>query len=100
MLSLLHDLVNIDSGSAHRQGVAAVGQRVAEFLHGYGVPVQWHQGNEGGDALTVGPGISIEGGQGHLLLMGHRTLFSQGVKLNGGRSGSSTGVLTAPASRT
>jgi glutamate carboxypeptidase len=78
MLDLLRELVNIDSGSYHRAGVEAVGQRLIRFFeeHGLVVSVEPHE--------TFAPAIHVRLGQERsnerpIVLLGHRdTVFAQG----------------------
>lgn len=78
MLSLLEELVNIDSGSYDKPGVDAVGTRIAAFLAGEGIPVATIPVEGYGDALkaeVAGSG----GGNRPVVLMGHRdTVFPKG----------------------
>jgi len=78
MLAMIGELVSIDSGSGQDAGVDAVGRRLERFFAEEGVAVEWHRGEEGGDAFSAG--ASLAGGvQGHVLLMGHRdTVFPPG----------------------
>ncbi|MEE7489836.1 M20 family metallopeptidase [Methylobacterium oryzae] len=78
MLSLLEDLVNIDSGSYDKPGVDAVGIRIAEFLAGHGIPVTTIPVEGYGDALKANVAGS-GGGNRPVVLMGHRdTVFPKG----------------------
>ena len=78
MLALIGELVSIDSGSGHDVGVDAVGRRLERFFLEHDVPVEWHRGEDGGDAFSAGASLAA-GLQGHVLLMGHRdTVFPVG----------------------
>lgn len=92
MLTLLEEIVNIDSGSYDKSGVDAVGARLAAFLTGHGIPVTTISNDGYGDALkatVVGGG----GGNRPVVLMGHRdTVFPKGeaarrpFRIEGGRA--------------
>jgi glutamate carboxypeptidase len=79
MLTLLAELVNIDSGSYDKEGVDRVGAVIEAFLAGHGVEAQRIAMAEHGDALRAaipGPGGSSNR---HVLLLGHRdTVFPKG----------------------
>ncbi|MBA9061640.1 glutamate carboxypeptidase [Methylobacterium fujisawaense] len=78
MLSLLEELVNIDSGSYDKPGVDAVGIRIAEFLAGHGIPVTTIPVEGYGDAVKASVAGS-GGGNRPVVLMGHRdTVFPKG----------------------
>jgi glutamate carboxypeptidase len=76
MLDLIAELVGIDSGSADKAGVDAVGARLRGFLDQRGVATELIPHARYGDALRA----SVPGGTGRpVLLMGHRdTVFSRG----------------------
>lgn len=76
MLGLVAELVNIDSGSADKAGVDAVGARLSRFLNERGVKTETIPHPQRGDALRA----SVPCGTGRpVLLMGHRdTVFSRG----------------------
>ncbi len=78
MLALVGELVNIDSGSYDKQGVDAVGARVARFLGEHGIPVATVPVEGYGDALRAH--VQGSGGANRpVVLMGHRdTVFPKG----------------------
>lgn len=79
MLTLLEEIVNIDSGSYNKAGVDAVGGRLEHFFAEQCISVSWHwTGGDFGDALMAYVG-EAEGSSKPILLMGHRdTVFPQG----------------------
>ena len=75
MLRLLEDLVNTDSGSHDKGGVDRVGERLAAFLEGEGIPVQRRRIEAHGDAFSARVGAGVR----PVLLLGHRdTVFPAG----------------------
>jgi glutamate carboxypeptidase len=78
MLELLADLVNIDSGSYDKPGVAQVFRRLERHYNEHGLQVQPHyvDGIEAAISVTLNPGCTA--GQ-PVLLMGHcDTVFPKG----------------------
>ena len=77
MLSLLADLVNIDSNSFDKAGVDKVAARLRVFFDNHGIPYETIPLTDHGDALRA----VVSGGDGNkpLLLCGHRdTVFATG----------------------
>ena len=77
MLSLLADLVNIDSNSFDKAGVDKVAARLRVFFDNHGIPYDTIPLTDHGDALRA----VVSGGDGNkpLLLCGHRdTVFGTG----------------------
>ena len=77
MLSLLADLVNIDSNSFDKAGVDKVAARLKVFFDNHGIPYDTIPLTDHGDALRA----VVSGGDGNkpLLLCGHRdTVFATG----------------------
>lgn len=77
MLSLLADLVNIDSNSFDKAGVDKVAARLRVFFDNHGIPYDTIPLTDHGDALRA----VVSGGDGNkpLLLCGHRdTVFATG----------------------
>jgi glutamate carboxypeptidase len=92
MLSLLADIVNIDSGSFDKPGVARVFRRLEAFFLGQGLQVSPHfvDGVEAAISVTVNAGSTV--GR-PVLLMGHcDTVFPEGeaarrpFRIEGGRA--------------
>ena len=76
MLGLLEALVNIDSGSADKSGVDAVGKELLGFLGEHGIGCDVIANDRYGDAIRTRVG---EGTAEPILLMGHRdTVFPRG----------------------
>lgn len=78
MVSLLEEVVNIDSGSYDKAGVDAVGERFRRFFEEEGIPTNTHPREVYGDAITVE--VAGAGGSNKpIVLMGHRdTVFPKG----------------------
>ena len=77
MLSLMADLVNIDSNSFDKAGVDKVAARLRVFFDNHGIPYDTIPLTEHGDALRA----VVSGGDGNkpILLCGHRdTVFATG----------------------
>ena len=77
MLSLLADLVNIDSNSFDKAGVDKVAARLRVFFDNHGIPYETIPLTDHGDALRT----VVSGGDGNkpILLCGHRdTVFATG----------------------
>ena len=77
MLSLLADLVNIDSNSFDKAGVDKVAARLRVFFDNHGIPYDTIPLTDHGDALRA----VVSGGDGNkpILLCGHRdTVFATG----------------------
>ena len=77
MLSLLADLVNIDSNSFDKAGVDKVAARLKVFFDNHGIPYDTIPLTDHGDALRA----VVSGGDGNkpILLCGHRdTVFATG----------------------
>ena len=77
MLSLLADLVNIDSSSFDKAGVDKVAARLRVFFDNHGIPYDTIPLTDHGDALRA----VVSGGDGNkpILLCGHRdTVFATG----------------------
>ena len=77
MLSLMADLVNIDSNSFDKAGVDKVAARLRVFFDNHGIPYDTIPLTDHGDALRA----VVSGGDGNkpLLLCGHRdTVFATG----------------------
>ena len=77
MLSLLADLVNIDSNSFDKVGVDKVADRLQAFFDDHAIPYETIQLTEHGDTLRA----VVSGGDGNkpILLCGHRdTVFATG----------------------
>jgi glutamate carboxypeptidase len=78
MVSLLEEVVNLDSGSYDKPGVDVVGERFARFFEEHGIPVERRPRETFGDAFlasVAGPG----GANRPIVLMGHRdTVFPKG----------------------
>ncbi len=77
MLSLLADLVNIDSNSFYKAGVDKVAARLRVFFDNHGIPYDTIPLTDHGDALRA----VVSGGDGNkpILLCGHRdTVFATG----------------------
>jgi glutamate carboxypeptidase len=78
MVSVLCDLVNIDSGSTNKAGVDAVGARLKAFLEEEGISCEWVPNPTYGDGLIAR--IATRDGGRPILLMGHRdTVFPDGT---------------------
>ena len=78
MLSLLEELVNIDSHSYDKEGVARVFKRLKSFFQSHGLTTETHfvQGVEAALSVTVNPNSPIGS---PVLLMGHcDTVFPKG----------------------
>ncbi len=78
MVSLLEEVVNLDSGSYDKAGVDAVGERFRRFFEEEGIPTAAHPRETYGDAITVE--VAGAGGSNKpIVLMGHRdTVFPKG----------------------
>src|SRR5215471_1249369 len=76
MVELIEALVNIDSGSADKSGVDAVGERIIRFLGDHGIRCDVIPSERYGNALRA----RVGGGPGRpIVLMGHRdTVFPRG----------------------
>ena len=77
MLSLMADLVNIDSNSFDKAGVDKVAARLRVFFDNHGIPYDTIPLTDHGDALRA----VVSGGDGNkpFLLCGHRdTVFATG----------------------
>lgn len=78
MLSLLEEIVNIDSGSYDQPGVDAVGVRLEQFFTQNDVHVNRHHGAKAGGSFTAEVAGTASGTD-HVLLLGHRdTVFPKG----------------------
>jgi glutamate carboxypeptidase len=76
MISLLAELVNIDSGSLNKAGVDRVGDRMRAFFASHGIETTLTPVSAFGDAIhaTIGAGAGRP-----ILLLGHRdTVFADG----------------------
>ncbi len=78
MVSLLEEVVNLDSGSYDKAGVDVVGERFRRFFEDEGIPTAAHARETYGDAITVE--VAGAGGSNKpIVLMGHRdTVFPKG----------------------
>ena len=77
MVSLLKELVNIDSNSYDKAGVDRVAERLADFFDGQAIPHENIPISKHGDAMRA----VVAGGNGNrpILLCGHRdTVFPTG----------------------
>src|SRR5437763_2513088 len=79
MVTLLADLVNIDSGSYNKRGVDAVGDRLRAWLEAAGITCEIFPNEIFGDCMAARiPGTA--GGNRPIVLMGHRdTVFPDGT---------------------
>ena len=78
MITLLAELVNIDSGSYNKAGVDAVGARLRAHLEAHDVACETIPNTTYGDCLRARVGGG--GGQQNILIMGHRdTVFPDGT---------------------
>ena len=79
MVTLLADLVNIDSGSYNKRGVDAVGDRLRAWLEAAGISCEIFPNEIFGDCMAARiPGTA--GGNRPIVLMGHRdTVFPDGT---------------------
>jgi glutamate carboxypeptidase len=78
MLSLLEEVVNIDSGSYDKAGVDRIGARFRRFFEEHGLKAAIHPNERFGDALKVHVGTG-GGANKPIVLMGHRdTVFPSG----------------------
>jgi glutamate carboxypeptidase len=76
MISLLAELVNIDSGSYDKVGVDRVGEALRSFLAGHGIASTLTPVSTFGDTIHATSGT---GAGGPILLLGHRdTVFPEG----------------------
>jgi glutamate carboxypeptidase len=78
MVSLLRDMVDIDSGSYNKPGIDAVGAVIRRFLESHGLTVETLPQSRHGDCLRAAlPGTAQAGNAGrNIVLMGHRdTVF-------------------------
>jgi glutamate carboxypeptidase len=81
MVALLREMVNIDSGSANKPGIDAVGAVISRFLEGHGLAVETLPQSRHGDCLraTLPGQAAIGNAGGSIVLMGHRdTVFPDG----------------------
>ncbi len=80
MVSLLAELVTIDSGSYDKEGVDAVGIRLTRFFADHGIATDVRPVDVFGDTLLAGTGaVRHDAGRHNILLMGHRdTVFGKG----------------------
>jgi glutamate carboxypeptidase len=80
MVALLRTMVNIDSGSANKPGIDAVGAVVRDFLERHGLTVETLPQSRHGDCLRATiPGQASGNAGGAIMLMGHRdTVFPDG----------------------
>jgi glutamate carboxypeptidase len=80
MVDLLQELVDTDSGSYDKNGVDAVGVRLAQFLSGHGIATTTMPIEEFGNTLLSGTEAVRRDRQRHnFLLLGHRdTVFGKG----------------------
>lgn len=92
MLSLLEDVVNIDSGSYDKAGVDAVGERFVRHFESRGLPTRVEPHETYGNAIHVRLDDSPTNEK-PIVLMGHRdTVFPKGeagrrrFKIDGGRA--------------
>ncbi|HTI84223.1 MAG TPA: M20 family metallopeptidase [Acetobacteraceae bacterium] len=81
MITLLREMVDIDSGSYNKPGIDAVGAVVQRFMAAQGIPIQITQQRNHGD--TVRAAVPWDGpagnAGGNIVLMGHRdTVFPDG----------------------
>ena len=79
MVTLLADLVNIDSGSYNKRGVDAVGDRLRVWLDAAGIPCETFRHETFGDCMAAR--LPASGGSNRpIVLMGHRdTVFPDGT---------------------
>jgi glutamate carboxypeptidase len=79
MVTLLAELVNIDSGSYNKRGVDAVGDRLRTWLDAAGIACETFPNEVFGDCMAARiPGTG--GGNRPIVLMGHRdTVFPDGT---------------------
>jgi glutamate carboxypeptidase len=81
MVSLLREMVDIDSGSYNKRGIDAVGDVIRRFMASQNIPVETVAQQNHGDCLrAVAPWDGPAGNAGgNILLMGHRdTVFPDG----------------------
>ena len=81
MISLLGEIVSIDSGSYNKAGIDAVGAAIRRFLEGNGVAVETLPQAKHGDCLRalVPAAGSGDNAGGNIVLMGHRdTVYPDG----------------------
>src|SRR4051812_39152483 len=80
MVGLLREMVNIDSGSANKPGIDAVGMVIRRFLEGHGLVIETLPQRRHGDCLRATiPGQTQGNAGGAIVLMGHRdTVFPDG----------------------
>lgn len=80
MVDLLREIVNIDSGSANKPGIDAVGAAISRFLQGHGLAIETLPQPRHGDCLRATiPGQARGNAGGAIVLMGHRdTVFPDG----------------------
>src|SRR5438270_5173409 len=80
MVSLLADLVNIDSGSYNKRGVDAVGDRLRAWLEAAGISCELFSNEIFGDCMAARIPGTGGGGNRPIVLMGHRdTVFPDGT---------------------
>jgi glutamate carboxypeptidase len=81
MVTMLRELVDIDSGSYNKAGIDAVGSVIRRFLESHGLAVEIKPQVHHGDCLRATiPGQQASGNAGgNIVLMGHRdTVFPDG----------------------
>ncbi len=81
MVDMLHEMVDIDSGSYNKAGIDAVGAVVQRFMYQQGIQVEVVAQKNHGDCLRamVPWDGSVGNAGGNILLMGHRdTVFPDG----------------------
>ena len=81
MVTLLRDMVDIDSGSYNKPGIDAVGALVQRFMQSQNIPVQTLPQQKHGDCLRAAVPWDGPAGNagGNVVLMGHRdTVFPDG----------------------
>lgn len=81
MISMLREMVDIDSGSYNKPGIDAVGAVVQRFMAAHGIPVEAVRQQKHGDCLRASVPWDGPAGNagGHIMLMGHRdTVFPDG----------------------
>ena len=89
MLELLGRLVDTDSGSYDKDGVARAGAIIREHLQGRGIPCEEILQSDGSVSIraTVRPRAAAADA-GHVLLLGHRDTVFPRVPSPSGRSAS------------
>ncbi|MFL5282997.1 MAG: M20 family metallopeptidase [Rhodopila sp.] len=80
MVGLLREMVSIDSGSANKPGIDAVGAVIRRFLEGHGLVIETLPQRRYGDCLRATIPGQVQGNAGGaIVLMGHRdTVFPDG----------------------